>query len=1143
MIQAILSRIRDSVEYCQLVSQLRDKKNISVKGASGSFQSLLLHLLYNDLVKTTLVIVPSDEVLEELADDIAKAELAAQTSNRVFTYPEVQYSEYFEDERDKALRQACVEQLSLRRPILVLATIRSLLEKISEPAAIREYCIELRTGVQFGFDYLVELLQDMGFERLNIVDRVGVFAVRGGIVDLYPYTEPNPIRIEFFGEEIESIRAFDIYSQRSVNELSQVAIYPKISGAGEHLEEHPESTLFDYLDDDSLVIELEPELVRSKAALYLEELSETAHSEIEGSASPRMDGYLDLTSYETQIQKKMQLQICGLSTGNFAKHIFEVKGIESFQGNLQLIQKRLRKNRGTFQNYVLCSTHGQMERVDELLENDELEPQVDFKTGLGELQYGFYFQAAGLAVYPEHQIFGRVKLRSRPRQFKSSSAIRFIKELKPGDYVVHIDYGIATYAGLEKIKHGNHTEEALKLVYAKGDKLFVPIEHFSRVQKFSSEEGAKPKINTLGTPDWERIKGRTKKAITDMAADLIKLYAERQSRKGFAFKQDTYLQHALEANFPFEETADQAKAIADVKGDMETPIPMDRLVCGDVGYGKTEVALRAAFKALDNNKQTAILVPTTILAQQHYETLSERFRSFPVSVNVLSRFKGPEEQKQILADLSTGKLDVVVGTHRLLSKDVAFKDLGLLVIDEEQRFGVGHKEKLRKLSANVDTLTLTATPIPRTLHFSLMGARDLSLISTAPKDRLPILTEITTFDEKTIRTAIRRELGRKGQVYYVHNRVKSIDQVVETLKMLVPEASYAVIHGQMPPAKIDKIIHSFLRKEFDVLVATTIIENGIDIPNVNTIFIDRAHQYGLAQLYQLRGRVGRSNNQAFCYLLTLPFGRMSHEAVKRLQAIEEHTELGAGFLIAMQDLEIRGAGNVFGAEQSGFINAIGFDFYCKILEETIAELKQAASPTSTEVSELAYELDPTEVKVSISLDTYLPETYVNVPAERIKIYKQLSELKDLDKLDSVRQEMADRFGRMPAEVTNLLSVVELKYHSAKMGMEKIEFLPNWIAVSLAKELTSSEVLRDQFKVHVNALLSAWQNVKMAQSGNDFRVLVGFPFFDVNKRKQLSAQPLEAHERLTWFLNLVADMVKAVRPLEQEMKSGAPVLTT
>lgn len=960
-----------------------------------------------------------------------------------------------------------LKSLSQNSKSIIVASPYSILSKVPLRESFKKYIFDLEVNKTYDFAKLIEQLELLNFERKDFVEGCGDFAVRGGIVDVFPYIGNNPVRLEFFGDTVESIREFDVLSQRSIRELQSASIVPDLIKYDGVLSEKEPASLFDYLDPNAIILLHQPEIIRRE----IEELHKEGAGDI-----------FDLNFFNNRISDFATVLISPLEKfPTQEKHLcidFSSSPQPSFNGSVnQLLEKVGQLSDEGYHTYINCDTKEELNRLESLIDEVLNKPETlerhraknvhsdnkyddelsnisrlitntelrtpDLHIAAEALHSGFIFPAAGIAVFTEHEIFGRLKRRGtvKRRRFKGIS-FKELNQLKRGDYVVHIDHGIGKFVGLQKLKVGDAEQEVLKLEYLDKDTLYVNLNYVNRVQKYSSQESHVPKLHKLGESSWERLKQKAKKKIKDIARDLIRLYAKRKNEIGLAFSADSHWQKELEASFIYEDTPDQTKTTDDIKRDMESNSPMDRLICGDVGFGKTEVAVRAAFKAVMDNMQTAILVPTTILAQQHYNTFRDRLDRFSVKIESLSRFKTKKQQSQILEDLKSGRIDIIIGTHRLLSKDVVFKDLGLLVIDEEHRFGVSAKEKLRMIKLSVDTLTLTATPIPRTLNFSLMGARDLSLINTPPQNRLPIITEIVPATEgrkahwRLIREAILKELHRGGQVYFVHDRVLNIDEICSLIKEHVPEAEVHVAHGQMHGHELEKIMLDFWEKKFNVLCATKIIESGLDIPSVNTIIINRADKFGLAELYQLRGRVGRSNVQAYAYLLVPPLSSMPRHSIRRLQAIEEFTELGSGLNLAMRDMEIRGAGNLLGAEQSGFIMELGFETYEKILAEAVSELKDE------EFKELFMAETSVQKQIETTIDTdieaLIPDFYVEKDSERLEIYRRLYRMDDSTKIDDIRSELQDRFGEYPPEVENLCKIIELKIIAAKFRITRVE---------------------------------------------------------------------------------------------------------
>jgi len=870
---------------------------------------------------------------------------------------------------------------------------------------------------------------------VKFVDEPGEFAVRGGIFDVYPYSGEYPIRLEFFGDELESIREFDADSQRSISFLNQVRIIPDLTD----LPQTKKSSFLSYFDEETLLVTSNKEVIIAKLENHFQK-AEEAFDEMESAEATALpeELYLSHEALQTDLPRfNHQLFVANVNTASkdLATYTIPAKPQPDFHGNFKLLRENITQNSSDgFYTIILCDNEGQRDRFEELL--GEASETFRYLLAVESLHEGFIFPDAKIAVYTDHQIFNRYhRPKTKRRRFHGGISFKELKDLNRGDFVVHIDYGIGKFMGFKKINVKNTEQEVVVLQYKNDSTLYVNVTSLHKLQKYSGKEGTAPRITKLGSGAWARKKAQTKKKVKDIARELILLYAKRKSQKAYAFSVDSEWQTELEANFEYEETPDQYSAIEAVKTDMELEQPMDRLVCGDVGFGKTEVAVRAAFKAVLDHKQVALLVPTTILAEQHAKTFVKRMKKFPVQIEALSRFRTSGEQKKVIQGLEKGEVDIVIGTHRLLSKDVKFKDLGLVIVDEEQRFGVTAKEKLKNYRATVDVLTLTATPIPRTLQFSLMGARDLSVINTPPPNRQPVYTEIHSFDEELIRDTILQEISRGGQVFFIHNRVKNIEEIAEMVRRLVPDIRVRYGHGQMSGSRLEKIIEDFYQYKFDVLVSTNIVENGIDIANANTIIINQANHFGLAELHQLRGRVGRSNRKAFCYLITNPIQKLSTEARKRLLALEEFSDLGSGFNIAMRDLDIRGAGDILGAEQSGFINDIGFDLYTKILNDAVKELKQSEFSDLFEEVEIEAELPETIVEFDET--ALLPQNYVSDSIERLNLYRKLSQAKSSEEIDDWEQEIEDRFGSPPKEAKLLILASRIKLFASRNFFTKV----------------------------------------------------------------------------------------------------------
>lgn len=927
-----------------------------------------------------------------------------------------------EDPAILAQRSEVLDALSRRECAVVVAPVQAVMERLASPDAYASSSIRIELNQTLEPESLWETLLDQGYKPVGFVDEPGEIARRGGILDVYPYTGGYPVRIEFFGDSVDSLREFDPGTQRSIAFLQECRLIPDIRGkAGADRD-----SIFAYLPDSTAVVMVNEPLIHARA----EELWRMVESAGAEALYMGPDGLKKATSAHAKIES-------GAFTPTGTPDLLVKVGARpqpDFNGTVKLLKPWLADARaaGTT-TWVLCDSQSQRDRVEELLER---EPDDYLRLQLHTLHQGFILDAEHLAVFTDHQIFNRYHRPRGARNIRRGGfSLKEVKDLKIGDYVVHVDYGIGKFAGFTNITVREARQEAVVVKYADDSILYVNVSSLHKLQKYSGKDGAAPPVTKLGSGEWQRKKAKTKSRVQDIARELIQLYARRKAQRAHAFPPDSGLQLELEAAFEYEETPDQWKAIEDVKRDMEKPNPMDRLVCGDVGFGKTEVAVRAAFKAVNDGKQVAVLVPTTILADQHWKTFSRRMKDLPVTVERVSRFRSAGEITDILKRLKKGEIDILIGTHRLVSKDVVFKDLGLLVIDEEQRFGVSTKEKLKEFRATVDVLTLTATPIPRTLQFSLMGARDLSVITTPPPNRQPVYTEIHSFDTALIRDAILNEMQRNGQVFFIHNRVQNIEEFAGMIRDLVPNVRIRHAHGQMSGPELEKIILDFYDHKFDVLVSTNIVENGIDISNANTILIHRADQFGLSELHQLRGRVGRSNRKAFCYLITPPLEDLSVESRKRLLALVEHSDLGSGFNIAMRDLDIRGAGDILGAEQSGFINDIGFDLYTKILNDAVRELKE------TEFKDLfadaIHEIPKPETVVEFDVSALLEVRYVQDAVERLNLYRELSRVDSLDAIDEWSEAVADRFGPLPPSARTLVAATRVKVLASKLFLPKV----------------------------------------------------------------------------------------------------------
>ena len=923
--------------------------------------------------------------------------------------------------------------------LVVCTCPEALAERVADAEALQRETITVRVGDRISIEVLEQALVDASFTRVDFVYEPGQYSVRGGIVDVFSYSESKPYRLDFFGDEVDSIRRFNISSQLSSDRLERVGIIPDLN-AGTPAAAKVSFARFAGAEASWWFYDADF-VLRRVNDIRRRTLSDMEHpDEIDSLLTSRNSLVADLSGSRIFLLRDNLPERPAAATVKFA-----TSPQPKFNKNFEMLADDMIRGalRG-YDTYILSENKAQVERLENIFHQIG-RGQAVVRSLSTTLHEGFVDNDLKLCLYTDHQIFDRYqryRINGEIRRDEQMTVAE-LNQLRPGDYVVHIDHGVGRFDGLVKIAAGDgRMQEAIKLVYKDGDVLFVNVHSLHRISRYKSGDGEPPKVYKLGNGAWQKLKNATKKAVKDISRELIALYAKRKASKGYAFSHDSYLQHELEASFRWEDTPDQQSATAAIKKDMESDQPMDRLVCGDVGFGKTEVAIRAAFKAAVDGKQVAVLVPTTILALQHYRSFTERLRDFPVRVEYINRTKSTKEVSQIREDLASGKIDILIGTHKMLGKQIVFRDLGLLIIDEEQKFGVAAKEKLTEMSVSVDTLTLTATPIPRTLQFSLMGSRDLSVISTPPPNRQPILTESHVFSEEIIRDAVEAELARGGQVYFVHNRVEDLPALQGLITRLCPKARVAVGHGKMPAEQLEKLIMDFIYGEFDVLVSTTIVENGIDIPNANTIIVDNAQNFGLSDLHQLRGRVGRSNQKGYCYLLSPPDELLSSDARRRLRAIEEFSDLGSGFNIAMQDLDIRGAGNLLGAEQSGFIADIGFETYQKIMNEAVAELRAEGlhvpglSDGEQEVVEQMRFID--DAHIDIEVEAALPDAYVSQQAERLKLYRELDSTKDEEALQAFESRLADRFGPLPRAAKELLNVVRLRWEAIRLGMERVK---------------------------------------------------------------------------------------------------------
>lgn len=1030
MIEQIRSAVTSKIDVPDIIELLRSRKNIHLESFSGSSSAFLLQEIQKGC--PSLVVVAKDfEQANAFASDFEQLGM-----QNILLFPPTRRKPY-DDQKIVDLsimvqRSEVLEKLQLDEASVIVTSVDAIIEKLIPAESFAKASIKLTKGETISPEKLSETLTDQGYHSDRFVGAPGEFAVRGGIFDIFPYSGEYPVRLEFFGDEIDTIREFDPDSQRSISFLNETRLVPNAAFSSQTAKE----SLLSYLPPENIIILEDADLIDAEINKFAEKAVET-YSTLDEENYPSPDKeYLMPSEWESIVNDSGVI-----TSGSFNESIKPNQTYKlysqphpSFSGSFKILREFIgEKSKGGTRTIILCNHENQKERFDELL--GEPNDEFNYSIKVHSLHEGFLLPDENLAVLTDHQIFNRYhRPKVRRKNVRGGISMKELKDLNVGDYVVHVDYGIAKFAGFKKINVRKAVQEAAVLRYKDDSILYVNVSSLHKLQKYSGKEGKEPRITKLGSGEWARKKATTKKKVKDIARDLIQLYAKRKAQDAFEFSPDTSWQTEMEARFEFEETPDQMDSIQAVKRDMESEQPMDRLICGDVGFGKTEVAIRAAFKAVMDQKQVAILVPTTILADQHAKTFQERMKEFPVVVESLSRFRTTAEQKQVIKDLEAGKVDILIGTHRLVSKDVKFKDLGLMVIDEEQRFGVAVKEKLKKFRASVDVLTMTATPIPRTLQLSLMGARDLSVINTPPPNRQPVYTEIHSFDENLIRDAVIEEISRGGQIFFIHNRVKDIEEVAGMIRDMVPDIRVRSAHGQMPSTGLEKIIRDFYQHKFDILVSTNIVENGIDISNANTIIINNANNFGLSELHQLRGRVGRSNRKAFCYLITPPVRNLSADARKRLMALEEYSDLGSGFNIAMRDLDIRGAGDILGAEQSGYITDIGFEMYTKILDDAVRELKETefSSMFSSEPKPINYP----DTQVEFDLSAYLESSYVKDNVERLNLYRKLSQADEIKEINDWRDELIDRFGKLPESAINLINATKIRLLSSRLLVKK-----------------------------------------------------------------------------------------------------------
>lgn len=1025
----------------EIFFQLENNQHISVKGNAGSSVSIFVAELFLTQKKTILYILDDKE--DALYANTEMEDLLGK--EKVLYFPATHLEPYQVEKTQNAnlvLRTEVINKVtSGKSPRVIVAYAGALSEKVLKKEDFKAISHHIKVGDQLDFDFVDELLNHYHFQQADFVSEPGEFSVRGGIVDVFSFSNEKPYRITFFGNEVESIKTFDIETQLSIDKVNEFQLVSNMNFTvtGSRV------SLLQLLPKESFVISKNGIVGMQRLKAFYEKSLEK-YETLSKDIAHRSPQELFISDQEFLFDyKKFKTVDFGSVPIEGLIELSEIKidqtSQPSFHKNFELLIEDIEeKQNAGFETWISFSTEKQKERLESIFE--ELEHQLPFKSFKSELHEGFVDNDHKILVYTDHQIFDRYQRYKAKNTFAKSEqlTLKDLMSLKIGDYIAHIDHGIGKFMGLVKVNNDGKIQECFKLTYKNGDLLYVSIHSLHKISKYNGPEGREIVLSKLGSPTWKSLKQKTKARVKQLAFDLIKLYAQRKSAKGFAYTPDSYLQNELEASFLYEDTPDQEKATIDVKKDMEADTVMDRLVCGDVGFGKTEVAIRAAFKAATDGKQVAVLVPTTILAFQHYRSFKERLKDFPVNVAYVNRFRTAKQKSETLAALKDGKVDIIIGTHQLASSSVKFKNLGLLIIDEEHKFGVSVKDKLKTLKADVDTLTLTATPIPRTLQFSLMAARDLSVIKTPPPNRQPVETHLIGFSEEILRDAVSYELQRDGQVYFINNRIENLKDIAGLIQRLVPDARVITGHGQMEGKQLEKNVLDFMEGKYDVLVSTTIVESGVDVPNANTIFINDAQRFGMADLHQMRGRVGRSNRKAFCYLITPPYDMMTSDARKRLEAIEQFSDLGSGFQIAMKDLEIRGAGDLLGAEQSGFINEMGFETYQKLMQEALEELKDDEEFENLfENEEERNKLFKTtkDVNIDTDLELMLPDWYISNTEERLLLYQKLAEIDREENLTKFESELTDRFGELPKEAVNLLKSVSLKWLAADIGFEKI----------------------------------------------------------------------------------------------------------
>jgi len=1085
------SLVSESSQVKELVAlKTDDQVKVSLNGLYGAYTSVFMESVISELKGNHLIILTNKEEAAYFLNDIQS--LTNQAKNVLF-FPHSYRKPYQLEEIDNAnvvARAEVLEYVNRGRNAVIITYPEALVEKVITKKQFSKTILEIKSGGEYSVNFINELLISYDFEKVDFVYEPGQFAVRGGIIDVFSYSNDEPYRIEFFGDDVDSIRTFDPSNQLSTATHTRLTVVPNVQ---RYVEDIKRASLFEFVGKKTQLWIKDYDFTKGILEKEYDKALEIYHKlpDSPTKASPPIDLYFEKAIFEKQAEAFSIIEF-GSQTANSANTIhFNIKSQPSFNKNFDLLITHLDElAKANFKTLIVSNQPKQIERIYSIFE--DLQAEVKFSTLNLSLHEGFVNNDLKIACYTDHQIFERYhrfKLKDGFRKNQQALTLKEIYNLNRGDFVTHIDHGIGQFSGLEMIDVNGKPQEAIRLIYRDNDVLYVSIHSLHRISKYTGKDGTQPKMNKIGSPQWDKVKKKTKARVKEIAFNLIKLYAERKKEKGFSYSPDNYLQNELEASFIYEDTPDQLKATIDVKTDMESDIPMDRLVCGDVGFGKTEIAIRAAFKAVCDNKQVAVLVPTTILSLQHYKTFTDRLKDFPCNIDYVNRFKSTKQVNDALKKLASGEIDILIGTHKLVGKNVKYKDLGLIIIDEEQKFGVGVKDKLKTIKATVDTLTLTATPIPRTLQFSLMGARDLSVINTPPPNRQPVETQVIGFNEETIRDSISYETNRGGQVFFVHNRVQNIHEVAGMIQRLCPGIRVAVGHGQMDGKKLEDVMMGFVNHDYDVLVATTIIESGIDVANANTIMINQAQNFGLSDLHQMRGRVGRSNKKAFCYLIAPPMHALPNDSRKRLEALVHFSDLGAGFNISMRDLDIRGAGNLLGGEQSGFISDIGFEMYQKILNEAVQELRENEFKNLYEED---HSIDGSEFVTDCILETDLelliPDDYVNNVAERLALYQSLDHCKNQEELDNFVMQLIDRFGELPPPVKELCLSIQMRWLAKSIGFEKLVIKSKKMIGYFISKPDSPYYQSPQFTKILSYIQTNPVNCKMNEKNNRLRLV-------------------------------------------------------